>query len=267
MRHYSQRAGRIAQLLGLMLYAAVCVLAVAHAGIRGRGKYSGVVFFDRWDSCLLLNGNDVMYIAESQKQRLRPYAGEAIDLDATEVLQPMNPGDARIQRYNILGAVDTSDDAFRDGLRIEAESDFGGRRPAFFVQTTNVGTRPIETGPGRFGPTLLGINPKNEFTPSDGKSVAWMTRVDLTDRGSSRFETSANGSPLRANFAVDPGCRFPDPLTLQPNQSIRCRVTFDLPPGEFQFVVGYARTSQSRALVSNALSFRIEQDGTAVLEP
>jgi hypothetical protein len=28
----------------------------AHAGLRGPGKYCGVVVFDRWDTCFLLSG-------------------------------------------------------------------------------------------------------------------------------------------------------------------------------------------------------------------
>jgi hypothetical protein len=78
---------------------------------------------------------------------------------------------------------------------------------------------------------------------------------------------SADGSSVRAKFAIDPSCKFPDVLNLQPDRSVQCRVTFELPPGEFQFIVGYGGAPLTRALISNALSFRVENDGTPVLEP
>ena|SRR5439155_12989963 len=48
------------------------------AGIRGPGKYSGVVVFDRWDGCLLFSSVYLMYISEVVKDdpavmRVRQY--------------------------------------------------------------------------------------------------------------------------------------------------------------------------------------------------
>ena len=43
---------------------------LANAGLRGPGKYSGVVVFDRWDNCFLLSGPYITYISENVKKEL-----------------------------------------------------------------------------------------------------------------------------------------------------------------------------------------------------
>jgi hypothetical protein len=81
----------------------ICTLAsgfiiTAHAGLRGPGKYCGVIVFDRWDTCFLLSGHFITYISDGVKNELRPYTGKAMQLDALEVSQPRNPGDALVRK-------------------------------------------------------------------------------------------------------------------------------------------------------------------------
>jgi hypothetical protein len=57
---------------------------LANAGLRGPGKYSGVVVFDRWHTCFLLSGPYITYISENVKNDLRPYTGKAIQVDASD---------------------------------------------------------------------------------------------------------------------------------------------------------------------------------------
>jgi hypothetical protein len=45
--------------------AAVALAPMLVAGIRGPGKYHGVVFYDRWDNCYLFSGVYLMYISET----------------------------------------------------------------------------------------------------------------------------------------------------------------------------------------------------------
>src|SRR5437870_9088382 len=71
------------------------------AGIRGPGKYSGVVFFDRWDGCILFSSVYLMYISEAVKDDLRSYGGQAIQIDALDVLQHVNPGDGLIRKFKL----------------------------------------------------------------------------------------------------------------------------------------------------------------------
>lgn len=69
---------------------------------RRPAKYWGVVVFDHWDTCFLLSGPYIAYISEAMKDGLRPYEGQAHQVDASDVVQPMNPGDALIRKYKII---------------------------------------------------------------------------------------------------------------------------------------------------------------------
>lgn len=120
--------GRVAlHRLILLIGALACgFIITAHAGLRGPGKYCGVVVFDRWDTCFLLSGPYITYISEGVKNELRPYKGKAMQLDVLEVSQPQNPGDALVRKYKIIGpAPDTRHWVMLDGLELVAESDFG----------------------------------------------------------------------------------------------------------------------------------------------
>jgi hypothetical protein len=59
---------------------AIFLLLTGAAGgaIRGPGKYSGVVIFDRWDTCYLYSGTSLMYMSQRVKESLRPYRDKAI---------------------------------------------------------------------------------------------------------------------------------------------------------------------------------------------
>ena len=78
------------------------LFTTSFAGIRGPVKYSGRVIFDRWGGCTLYSGVYVMYISEEVKEKLRPYANEAVEINATEVFQPMNPGDGLIKAFDSI---------------------------------------------------------------------------------------------------------------------------------------------------------------------
>ena len=135
---------RLFYLVTLLLFACEGVL-VTHAGIRGPGKYCGVVVFDRWDTCFLLSGHFITYISDAVKEELRPYKGKSIQIDASEVFQPVNPGDALVRQYKIIGpAPDNHLWAMVDGLELIATSDFEPQGiPAFLLEIRNIGDRPI----------------------------------------------------------------------------------------------------------------------------
>lgn len=59
-----------------------CLTTTAVGGIRGPGKYSGVVIFDKWGGCILFSGVYLMYVSDSVKDQLRGYEGQAIEIDA-----------------------------------------------------------------------------------------------------------------------------------------------------------------------------------------
>src|SRR5579862_5301728 len=149
---------------------ALCV-ASSHAGLRGPGKYCGVIIFDRWDTCFLLSGHFIMYISESAKSELRPYVGKAMQLNALEVYQPKNPGDALVRKYQIIGPAPNNHNWVLDGLELVARSDFGLQGTAtFLIEVRNTGSKPANVNSSEFGPTLLGLSRKGPFCVSDDKS-------------------------------------------------------------------------------------------------
>jgi hypothetical protein len=153
----------------------------AHAGLRGPGKHSGVVVFDRWDTCFLLSGPYVTYISSKLKNELRRYQGKAMQIDASDVFQPMNPGDALIRKYTaIRPAPDNHRWAVLDGLKLVARSDFGERRiPIFLIEIHNAGRAVVDIDSSEIGPTLLGPTSATPLAVSDGHSVALITRGDV----------------------------------------------------------------------------------------
>jgi hypothetical protein len=77
--HSRKRIVRLCLFLAVGLPAIGALALLAYAGLRGPGKYCGVVVFDRWDTCFLLSGPYITSISENVKNGLRPYAGKAID--------------------------------------------------------------------------------------------------------------------------------------------------------------------------------------------
>lgn len=81
-----------------------------------------MVFFDRWGGCILFSGVYLMYISENIKDTLRQYEGQPTEIDALEVLQPINPGDGLIRRLNILGPVLPKDNWYTvEGTKLDAQ--------------------------------------------------------------------------------------------------------------------------------------------------
>jgi hypothetical protein len=266
----ASRSSLARQLIFTLLVSITCgSFVVVHAGLRGRGKYSGVVVFDRWDTCFLLSGVYIMYISDDVKERLRPYAGTSIQIDASDVLQPTNPGDGLIQNYEILGpAPQSPDDPITDGLLVEAKSDFSAPgAPAFAITVRNILDVKIKVTASEIGPTLLGTNRGNPFSPSNGNSEAWITRGDLI-RPSKASWTSTDGSTISASYTIDPTCHLPDHIVLGPGESVSCRIMVEIPAGQYQFIVGYGGgVHQSKSIVSNVITFHVDREGVAVFDP
>ena len=68
-------------------------------------------------ACTLYSGTYVMYVSEKVRRGLRPYAGQAIRIDAKEVFQPMNPGDGRIGSSSTLDPLPTANTKLGQGER------------------------------------------------------------------------------------------------------------------------------------------------------
>src|SRR6266478_10225604 len=238
----------------------------AHAGIRGPGKYSGVVVFDRWDTCFLLSGPYITYISKSVKNELRPYQGKAMQVDASDVFQPMNPGDALVRKYEIIGpAPDVHRWAMLYGLELTAESDFGQLgTPTFVIEIHNAGSKLIDIDPSEIGPVLLAPISKSTFGASDGGSIAVITRGDLVHPSSE--ESTVDEVASYASYAVDPQISPDDRFKIESGQSMKVRVTFKASPGQYQFLFGYGGgVHEEKSLASNAISFDLSDSGVATL--
>ena len=275
MKVPSRSAMSIWQLAAVAVCLLFVVSATVHAGMRGRGKYSGVVIFDRWDTCFLLSGPYITYISEAVKEQLRPYAGQAIQIDVTEVDQPMNPGDGLVKSYAILGeAPDDPSDPIAHKIVVKGEPAFDGKSaPIFDISVRNLSLERVSISPTEVGLTLLGINQAAFMSTSDGKSVAWITRADLAPRGPDQTVTSSwtstvAGKTVYAKYnAVEP-CSFQNRVELTSDQSVSCRVRLDVPNGEYQFMAGYGGGVHAwKSIVSNAVSFNVDAAGVATVEP
>jgi hypothetical protein len=251
----------------------------AYAGIRAPGKYCGVVVFDRWGTCFLLSGPYITYISDRVKNELIPYKGSAIQIDASDVLQPVNPGDALIQKYKIIGPAPLADHPPSvEGLELIAQSDFGAAgTPTFLIAIHNTGNKPVEVFSNEVAPTVLGTNQGDALSwsrflslsgwpsPSDGISVAWITRMDLALLRSGKREWVRN--QFRCSlFYADSNAVLQERFMLQPGQSKSVRIAVELPSGEYQFIVGYGGgVHEAKSLSSNAISFDINGGGVATL--
>jgi hypothetical protein len=249
----------------LCILSSVSVI-ITKASLRGIGKYCGVVVFDRWDTCFLLSGPYITYISGSMKNELRPYKGKAMQVDASKVIQPENPGDALIQKYTIVGpAPDTGRWAKLDGLELFAESDFGlNGSPTFLIEIRNSGSDTATIVSSEIGPTLLTSNPKFPFAPSDGGSGAVITRGNIINPGS--WSSTNDGVTHFAAYDIDPASRPGERFQLNPGQTMSVRITFKASRGQYQFLFGYGGgVHEEKSLASNAISFDLNERGVATL--
>lgn len=243
----------------------------AFAGIRAPGKYSGVVVFDRWDGCILFGGVYLMHISESVKEALRAYDGYAIEIDALEVIQPMNPGDGRIMKYKVLGpAKDSQKRAVLDGVVLRVESPFTSQGPpSAIIEIRNEGDKAVPVDSSQLGVALLMKKVWNSefylFDPSDGPSTAVITRAGLTNPNYKR-EESVNDLKRSYSYVMDANDALPRSFDLEPGGSRRTTITFQVSPGEYEFMIGYGGgTQEEKNLASNRFSFDVDDRGVATV--
>ena len=265
MEHAVNRSCLRITLSGVALAALLVSAAVPlHSGIRGRGKYSGVVIFDRWDTCFLLSGPYVTYISNSVKEGLRPYVGQAVQVDATDVYQPDNPGDALIRQYTLVGLAPESKYLPLGGLSLRVRPAFDKGIPSFIVDIRNGGDRAIWVRTDQIGITVLGAR-KSTVSPSDGFSEAILTRSSLLFHGGR--EWGIDGGVLHVYYTIAGQSVLLDRVQLMPQSSFQVKLTFDISPGEYQFLFGYGGgVHETASLASNAISFTVGLSGAVVAD-
>jgi hypothetical protein len=264
----------IASLALLVLLAA----AAPAAGLRGPGKYSGIVFFDRWDTCYIYDGSYLMYVSEKAKERLRKYEGRRVEVYAKEVVQPVNPGDGRILKFDLLSssAAKKRGPRYKD-LWLTAEPLFEpGRKPRFTLAVENRGVADVKVAQSSIAPTLLGEkDDSDDFSPSDGKSEARITRVGMDlakgfykERAVTVTMPDGRETTLTTRFAfeVEDAPSLPAELLVPAGQTVRVVISLDVPPGTYDFLFGCdIGVLESRRIASNIVSFQTTEDGATWL--
>jgi hypothetical protein len=247
------------------------------AGIRGPGKYNGVVIFDRWGACYLYSGAYLMPVSEKVKELLRSWEGKAVLVDAQEVYQPMNPGDGLITKLVVLGPADEpalvpmQRPPDIDGLSLTVTANFSKEVPdELIVQVRNVGSASRELRMDALAPTLLAKKGGTElfWEPADGPSFAALTRFDMLFLAKSppRQSWTINGNSHVTAISVASGTPISASVHIEPGEVIEVPLVFELGPGEYEFLAGYGGgVHAARSLASNRLDFDVAESGKARL--
>jgi hypothetical protein len=247
----------------LVVVLCATVLAVSvRSGERTPGKYSGVVVFDRWGGCTLYSGVYVMYVSERVKEKLRPYDGKAVRIDAKGVDQPMNPGDGLITDLTYLGeAPEPSASGWfhLSGLSLRATPSFkDGEKPSIVISVKNTGKDEATVHGSELAPTLL-MKCKKPFV-ADGPSHAILTRQAFIVGDEPRKDGRGWIENEPYSWQIDEA--VPKSFVLKSGEERRVRITFDLPPGEYDFLAGYGGgVHESKCLASNRVSFDVTDAG------
>jgi hypothetical protein len=236
----------------------------SQAGIRGPGKYSGVVVFDRWETCYIYSGVYLMYVSKRVSEPLRKYERQAVVIDALSVNQPLNPGDGRIERFRVIGAATSRRHHVQlDGLSLRVTPSFSVGSPNFVLEIRNQGKRGVQIHSMELPLTLLGkkSNRNSFFDPSDGLSTALITRTDLGSSGSGR----SNSSDDHCFWSIG-NKPIPHFFTLKPGQQRSISISLTLPRGEYDFLCGYGGgVHEDKSLATNIVSFDVGENNNATL--
>jgi hypothetical protein len=263
---------RMNKRLGIII-ASVAILgalsAIGVAGIRSAGKYSGVVVFDRWGGCTLYGGVYVMYVSEAVKDQLRRQAGNCVQIDAVQVEQPANPGDGLIKRFTFLGPAPADERVpSAEGLKITAAADFKeGSVPQFVIRVENVSDNPLTLRMDALAPTILAAQtkPRSGFSPSDGPSVAVVTRHSFWVDGP-RMKSEGTDQSVPYRWWVTAPRTLEKHVALQPKSAFELHLSFKMPAGEYEFLAGYGGgVNAGQCIASNLIAFDAKADGTATL--
>lgn len=252
----------------LMLFV---VCGTNFAGIRSPGKYSGVVVFDRWDGCTLFSGIYVMYVSEKVKEQLRPYAGKAVQINATDVYQPMNPGDGLIKAFEYIGPAGGKQPYGVELEALELKSMIAcadGEKPAVEMEIVNHGKDAVKIDSRELALTLL-MNQDDRtkgLSPSDGPSAALVTRQNFWAliEGQSRWQGRGVRHGTEYRWSIGQENALPRVFELEAGEKRRVKITFDLGEGEYEFLCGYGGgVHEGKCLASNLVAFDVDAKGLA----
>jgi len=219
-----------------------------------------------------------MYIAGKEKEALRKYSGQSILVDATEVTQPVNPGDGLITKFKLLGPAKFKENLPGvQGLRLKAKQIFEpGNRARFELTIENQTDKVVSVAADAIAPTLLGEKDDDDFfSPSDGKSDAKITRTSLkhatgfrNENSETRKDSSGESVTVMRSFSVnlENENSLSEPLQIPARQERHFTVTFTVPSGDYDFLFGYGGgVHEGKGIASNIISFSVDEKGRAKL--
>jgi hypothetical protein len=238
-----------------------CLTTAAIGGLRGPGKYSGVVIFDRWGGCTLFSGVYLMYVSESVKDQLRKYEGQAVEIDALEVKQPMNRDDGLIRRLKVIGPAESKHAWYRvEGISLEARPVAIKKSLGVEITITNKRETPVRIDSSQIGLALLSERIEGAQTPSDGPSMAVITRADVFKAHGGR-QVGAGSKMYSYSFLIPEGYMCPQVFELGSNESRKIRIAFELPAGHYQFFAGYGGgVHESKSIASSPVDLDLSED-------
>ena len=224
--------------------------------------------FDRWGGCYLYSGVYLMYVSEGAKNGLRPYVLKPVLVEATSVSQPHNPGDGLIQRLSVKGpAVESPESGALRALMLRAATDFSKGHARFGVGFRNEGFGTIKLRRDEGGFTVLARKPQAcpvWVAPSDGPSFALITRVSFGLYPEPVVAGHGEGCGITYRCTLQEA--LPYELEIPGHSGYEAVLTLALPPGEYEFLVGYGSgVHAARPIVSNAGSFDVSPSGIALL--
>jgi len=169
-----------------------------------------------------------------------------------------------IRQFKVLGAAPPAREwESLDGLKLSVVRAFeDGQTPEFLIRVENVGEKPRVLRMDALAPTLLRAQTAggNGLSPADGPSIAAVTRQSfwIHGEGPRMQETNARWqwhvtSPEKLNASV----------SLDPKATFELRLSFALPPGEYDFLVGYGGgVHENQGIASNRVGFDVREDGS-----
>jgi len=75
----------------------------------GPGTYYGYYGGDRWGRKVFYNGPGSLFVGDEAARTLEPYAGRPLEIEVTELSQPMNPGAGLIVKVREVSVVEESE--------------------------------------------------------------------------------------------------------------------------------------------------------------
>jgi hypothetical protein len=219
-----------------VLASLVMLVTGAQARLRAPGRYTGVVVFDRWGGCVLCSGYDFNYVSESAKAPLADQDRRRVELDATVVVQMVNPGKALLKEFAQVWTKPPEPPPAADPLRLSLQPAFAdGEHASFQITALNTGTSEITLRYDALAAHVLMRRAAGSsvLEPSDSPSVAALTAHFMLE-GAGDGPTRVRGGGVLAGvphaWYVTSALSLPSGVILGPGERTSLTVAVDSRP-------------------------------------